>query len=147
MLLSALFILPCWKWTVPLSFVLVETTVLWKLCLCRLFKEKQRVLWKPFYNLCSSILFKEKQLVLWKIFLLLTCFSRRMIVFYEYWWHHWWFLFGRKTLPILFICLMGNVPMNSNLCLEFFLCLARMFSPTLYWWLLRRIFSHLLLRC
>ena len=41
MLLAASFLIPFWKWTVPLSFFLRETTVLWKLFLCRLFKEKQ----------------------------------------------------------------------------------------------------------
>ena len=54
-------------------------------------------------------------------------------------------LFWKRTVPLLFICVMGNVPMNSNLSLEFFLRLTRMFSPTLYWWLLRSIFSRLLL--
>ena len=53
--------------------------------------------------------------------------------------------FWKRTVPFSFICVMGNGPMNYNLCLEFFLRLTRILSPTLYWWLFRRIFSRCLL--
>ena len=54
--------------------------------------------------------------------------------------------FWKRTAPLSFICVMRNGPMNYILCLEFFLHLNRILSPTLDWWLLRRIFLRLLLR-
>ena len=108
------------KWTVLLSFG----------------KEKQLCCENYFY------LFKEKQLVLWKLCLL---FSQIMVLFCEYWWHHWWLPFRKRTVPLSFICVLGNGPMNSNSCLEFFLRLTKILTPTLYWWLFRRIFLRLLL--
>ena len=36
--------------------------------------------------------------------------------------------------------------MNSSMCFDFFLRLTRILSPTLYWWLVRRIFLRLLLQ-
>ena len=48
--------------------------------------------------------------------------------------------FWKQTVPLSFICVMGNVPMNYNSCLEFFSRLTRIWSPTLYWLLLRHMF-------
>ena len=42
-------------------------------------------------------------------------------------------LFWKRTMSLSFICVMGNGPMNYNSCLELFLRLTRIFSPTLYW--------------
>ena len=53
--------------------------------------------------------------------------------------------FWDQTLPLTFICVMGNVPMNYNLCLDFFFHLTRTLSPTLYWWLFRHKFSRFLI--
>ena len=53
--------------------------------------------------------------------------------------------FWKQTVPLSFFSVMGNGPMNYNSCLEFFLRLTRILSPTLYWWLFRRIFSRMLL--
>ena len=53
--------------------------------------------------------------------------------------------FWKRTVPLSFICVIGNRAMHYNSCLEFFLRLTRILSPTLYWWLFRRIFLSLLL--
>ena len=52
--------------------------------------------------------------------------------------------FWKRTMPLSFISVIGNGPMNYNSCLEFFLRLTSTLSPTLYWWLFRRMFSRLL---
>ena len=48
--------------------------------------------------------------------------------------------FWKQTVPLSFICVMGNGPMNYNSCWECFLRLTRILSLTLYWRLFRRIF-------
>ena len=53
--------------------------------------------------------------------------------------------FWKQTVTLSFICVMGNGPMNSNFCLKCFLGLTIILSPTLYWWLFRRMFSRFLL--
>ena len=38
--------------------------------------------------------------------------------------------FWKRTSPLLFICIMGNGPMNSNLCFEFFTNLVLVIIPS-----------------
>ena len=54
-------------------------------------------------------------------------------------------LFLKRTVPLPFICVMGNGPINYNSCLNIFLRLTRILSPTLYWWVFQRTFLRLLL--
>ena len=96
MLSAASLIIPCWKWTVPLSFG----------------KEKQLCCEKPFFCLKKNNLCCENSV---------CCLVEEWFLFCKYWWHHWWCPFWKRTMPLSFIFVMGNRPMNSNLCLEIFL--------------------------
>ena len=98
--------IPCWKWTVPLSFFLKRNNCCCKNSFVVLVEE-----W--FYSANIGGIIDDSLL--------------------------------ERTVPFSVICVRGNGPMNSNSCLECFLRLTRFFSPTLYWWLFRRMFSRLLL--
>ena len=127
----------CWKRTMPLSFVKEKQMYCENYFCVNFFKEKQLCCENSFYviylkrnNLCceNSFCFLVKEWFILQIFV-----ASLMNILWK------------LTVPLSFICVMGDGPMNYNLCLEFFFCLTRILSPTLYWWLFRRMFLRLLL--